>query len=76
MRIVVVVVVVVVSKYVSGVPHLPLLDQVVLAHRLEGKHPLLARDTVAVQRETHVAEGADAKDGAELEIVEAEALLV
>ena len=48
----------------------------VLAHRLEGEHPLLARDTVAVQRETHVAEGADAKDGAELEIVEAEALLV
>ena len=57
-------------------PHLPLLNQVVLAHRLEGKHPLLARDTVAVQRETHVTEGADAEHGAELEIVEAEALLV
>ena len=56
-------------------PHLPLLNQVVLAHRLEGEHALLARDRVAVQRETHVSERADAEDRAQLEIVEAKALL-
>ena len=56
-------------------PHLPLLNQVVLAHRLEGEHALLARHRVAVQRETHVTEGADAEDRAQLEIVEAETLL-
>ena len=56
-------------------PHLPLLNQVVLAHRLEGEHALLARDRVVVQRETHVTEGADAEDRAQLEIVEAETLL-
>ena len=47
----------------------------VLAHRLEGEHALLARYRVAVQRETHVAERADPEDRAQLEIVEAEALL-
>jgi hypothetical protein len=63
------------QSYVRGVPHLPLLDEVVLAHRLEGEHALLARRTVAMQREPHIAERADAEDRAQLEIVEAEALL-